>query len=277
MPRYTRAQVQRRRRIAAAILAALVLLLIGGCSALIALVAGGGSAHEAGSTADPAELVVPTTAADAPALAQLPAGDALAAGEVIGIDVSAHQGAIDWEAVRGDGIAFAYVKATEGVGHADARFDANWKGADDAGIARGAYHYFTLCSPGAAQAEAFLAAAPPDDAALPPVVDLELDSNCTERPTATEAKAEVDAFVAAVEKGWGRRVVVYSSREWRDLYPLPEEVDRPRWATSHGERPDGTWQVWQVRFDARVDGIDGDVDLDVLKVEELRTASALVA
>lgn len=54
-------------------------------------------------------------------------------GERYGIDVSAHQGPIDWTAVRADGIEFAYVKATEGGDFVDDRFGANWDGAADAG------------------------------------------------------------------------------------------------------------------------------------------------
>ena len=64
------------------------------------------------------------------------------------------------------------------------------------------------------EAEAFLAAAPPDDAALPPVVDLELDSNCTERPTATEAKAEVDQAVEEAKAS----PIPFDKDLWTDIY-----------------------------------------------------------
>jgi lysozyme len=47
-------------------------------------------------------------------------------GESYGVDVSSHQGTIDWDRVAADDIEFAYVKATEGGDLVDARFDRNW-------------------------------------------------------------------------------------------------------------------------------------------------------
>ncbi|HEX2267270.1 MAG TPA: GH25 family lysozyme [Actinomycetota bacterium] len=102
---------------------------------------------------------------------------ALRPGERYGIDVSHHQGTIDWRRVAADNISFAYIKASEGTDHRDRRFDVNWSRAGEAGIERGAYHFFTLCSPGDGQARNFLDALPPDGDALPPAVDLEIAGN----------------------------------------------------------------------------------------------------
>src|SRR6476620_6575337 len=79
---------------------------------------------------------------------------------VIGIDVSNHQGDIDWSALAGSNVAFAYIKATEGGDFRDKRFQLNWEGAKKAGITRGAYHFFTQCRPGAEQAKNFIATVP---------------------------------------------------------------------------------------------------------------------
>src|SRR3954453_10276082 len=57
-----------------------------------------------------------------------------------GIDVSHHQGQIDWSAVKASGIQFAYIKATEGTEFTDATFAENWRNSNTAGIVRGAYH-----------------------------------------------------------------------------------------------------------------------------------------
>lgn len=281
--RYTRQQVLRRRRIAALILAALVLIVFVSCTAgLVRLVSDGGEA-EATAAPEPTvdtgtdALTIPRTSTGASALAQLPSGESLRDGEVLGIDVSAHQGDIDWPTVRSAGVSFAYIKATEGVGHTDDAFATNWTSSRSAGVARGAYHYFTLCSSGTDQADAFLAAAPPDDASLPPAVDLELDGSCTQEPDSSTVKGEVDAFVTAVEKAWGRRVVVYSSWEWRNRYTLPEEAERPQWHSRNSRRPETDWDIWQVRFDARVDGIGSKVDLDVMDVAALQDAAVLKA
>ena len=67
----------------------------------------------------------------------------LEAGERYGVDVSNHQGDVDWERVADDGIEFAYIKATEGRDFLDARFATNWSEAGRRGIDRGAPLYVT--------------------------------------------------------------------------------------------------------------------------------------
>ncbi|WP_203416528.1 GH25 family lysozyme [Jiangella ureilytica] len=194
---------------------------------------------------------------------------ALEDGERYGIDVSAHQGEIDWDAVAGDGIKFAYIKASEGQNWVDGYFEQNWDGAEQAGLERGAYHFFTLCAPGEEQAENFLAVAPPDDDALPPVIDLELSGNCSDRPPADQVAAEVDAFVQLVEEAWGRHLLFYVRPDWDDVYPLRDGLDRRLWDYRFFRRPtDERWHVWQVNTFARVDGIDGPVDLDIMRNDE---------
>lgn len=187
-------------------------------------------------------------------------------GERYGIDVSAHQGRIDWTAVAADGIEFAYVKATEGGDFADARFDANWTGAAEAGLDRGAYHFFTLCTPGAAQARHFLAVAPPDPAALPPAVDLELAGNCGDRPGARELDRELDRFLFLVEDAWGEEALLYVGDDWEERYPGRERMGRPLWLRRFLLRPSAeAWWVWQLHGRAHVDGVEGGVDLDVMR------------
>lgn len=194
---------------------------------------------------------------------------ALEDGERYGIDVSAHQGEIDWDAVAGDGIKFAYIKASEGQNWVDGYFEQNWQGAEQAGLERGAYHFFTLCAPGDEQAENFLSVAPPDDDALPPVIDLELSGNCSDRPPADQVDAEVDAFVQLVEEAWDRHLLFYVRPDWDDVYPVRDGLDRRLWDYRFFRRPtDERWHVWQVNTFARVDGIDGPVDLDIMRNDE---------
>jgi lysozyme len=64
-----------------------------------------------------------------------------------GIDVSRHQRNIDWEAVskmkhKDITIQFAFIKASEGRTVADDYFAENWKDCKEAGILRGAYHFY---------------------------------------------------------------------------------------------------------------------------------------
>jgi lysozyme len=185
--------------------------------------------------------------------------------ERYGIDVSAHQEVIDWRQVASDGITFAYIKATEGGDFTDDRFDANWRGAREAGLDRGAYHYFTLCTPGADQAGHFLDVAPPESEVLPPAVDLELAGNCSARPDPEEVKEQLGEFIRLVEEAWGREVVLYVGDDFEQAYAVRQELDRPLWLRRFLLRPDvDGWLIWQLHGYARVHGIDGGVDLDVM-------------
>jgi lysozyme len=180
--------------------------------------------------------------------------------------VSAHQGRIDWGAVAGDDIAFAYVKASEGADFTDRRFTENWIGAQRARLRRGAYHFYSLCSPGEAQARHFLAVAAPDRTALPPAVDLELAGNCRSRPPAEVLLRELRAFLALVETAWDDRVLLYLGDDFDREYRIREHIDRALWQPRFLRRPevDG-WAIWQVGGFSRVAGIPGRVDLDVVR------------
>ncbi|HWA61575.1 MAG TPA: GH25 family lysozyme [Caulobacteraceae bacterium] len=183
---------------------------------------------------------------------------------VRGIDVSHHQGVIDWAAVARDDIAFAYLKASEGADHRDDAFAGNWKAARAAGLRVGAYHYFTFCRSGAAQAANFLTTVPHAADALPPVVDLEFGGNCQIRPGPEALRAQLAAFLGPVEAREGKPAIFYATQEFLAAYgeALP---DRRVWRRSialepaRGER----WVFWQYHNRGRVSGVKGPVDLNV--------------
>jgi lysozyme len=191
-------------------------------------------------------------------------------GETYGVDVSNHQGPIDWAKVARDDVSFAYIKATEGRDFVDRSFEANWAGAAAAGIPRGAYHFFTLCAPGAAQAANFLRVVPTAPDALPPAVDLEY-AGCERRPSAEEFSRELRTFISTVEQRTGRRVLIYSIEVFEKRYPLDEWSDRRQWERRLFRRPEtDDWTVWQVSHLADIDGVSGGVDLDVGRLAELQ-------
>lgn len=176
-------------------------------------------------------------------------------GERYGIDVSHHQGEIDWQRVADDDISFAYIKATEGGDWTDVRFVENWEGAGAAGLERGAYHFFTLCAPGDAQARQFLSILPEDDDALPPAVDLELAGNCSARPNNADVQRELDVFLRSVEEATGLTMVVYAGDDFEGRYPVREQLDRPLWHRRILRRPTvAGWVIWQVMGHAHVRG-----------------------
>lgn len=87
--------------------------------------------------------------------------------EVRGVDVSHHQGDIDWTALAQDDVSFAYIKATEGGDWVDPKFTENWEAAHEAGVIRGAYHFFTFCRSGVDQAANLIATVPKASGMLP--------------------------------------------------------------------------------------------------------------
>ncbi|PTE07257.1 glycoside hydrolase family 25 protein [Mesorhizobium helmanticense] len=184
---------------------------------------------------------------------------------VRGIDVSHHQGKIDWQRVAADDVAFAVIKATEGGDHVDDAFATNLSEARAAGLAVGAYHFFTFCRPGADQARNFISIVPRDQPLLPPVVDVEFGGNCPQRPSPEQLQAELSAFLGPVEAAFGKTAIVYVTDEAARIY-AEQIAARPHWRRSLALRPShDNWIYWQYHDKGRVDGIVGDVDLNVLQ------------
>jgi lysozyme len=191
----------------------------------------------------------------------------LAARYVQGVDVSHHQGAIDWRTLAADDIAFAYIKATEGADHVDARFAFNWREAAAAGLYRGAYHFFTLCRSGASQAQNFIAVVPRDAGVLPAAVDLEHMGPCRRGPTMTDVVGEARIFMDAVEAHYGVRPIIYTTREFHDAY-LSDVTGERFWIRSLGVPPrfrERDWIIWQHHNRGHKRGVSGPIDLNAFR------------
>ncbi len=87
-----------------------------------------------------------------------------------GIDISEHQGEIDWAKIDRREVNFVFIKATEGGDYRDLRFDRNWLGSKNVKIDRGADHFFTFCKAGSLQAQNFSDTVPVSQDILPPVI-----------------------------------------------------------------------------------------------------------
>jgi lysozyme len=164
---------------------------------------------------------------------------------VKGIDVSHHNGTIDWRAVADDGVKFAYIKATEGKDFQDDRFITNCRDATTAGVVCGAYHYFRLG---------------------PPAVDLETWGNSSNRPSVADFQAQLTDYLNALRKEYGTEPVLYASSDFIHDY-LGNNAPKRLWyravvLSPHLEGYDN-WTFWQYSERARVKGIAGFVDMDV--------------
>jgi lysozyme len=185
---------------------------------------------------------------------------------VAGIDVSDHQGSVDWNAVKQAGKFFAFIKATDGITWTDPDFATNWSGAKAAGLLRGAYHFYETNDDPTAQAENFLNAVQLEAGDLPPVVDIEkLHSG----GSVSQVVKDLQTWLDVVEKATGRMPIIYTDRSfWASLgtsafglYPL--------WIAEYGVQspslPAGwaSWTFWQFSESGTVAGVSGSVDLDV--------------
>lgn len=189
-----------------------------------------------------------------------------------GIDVSHHQGDIDWSRLAAlSNVRFAIMKATEGGDFRDRKFAENWRRAGEAGIVRGAYHFFTFCRPGRDQAENVLATVPADPVALPVAVDIEFHGNCGKVPTVDELADELNAFMDTIRGTFPDKPIFYVTQEIYDRYLKGNEARFPRhylWLRSIAREPKqqdcGRWSIWQFADNGTLEGIQGPVDLNAL-------------
>jgi lysozyme len=186
-----------------------------------------------------------------------------------GIDVSKYQGEIDWNAVAGSGVKFAWIKATEGGDHLDERFQANWQGAKLAGIPHGAYLFAYWCRAPMDEAIWFEQNVPVEDDALPPVLDVEPtpDSRTCRRHLERDATvADMKVMLDEMERHFGKRPIIYTSVDfYRAILAGGAFADYPIWVRSTKHNPavpygDRDWKFWQYRADGTVPGIEGYVD-----------------
>ncbi len=251
-------------RVVAAVAAALLLVLAGCSTTPETTSEPSPTPNTPASTRAPSASPTPPTPAPTPTPPPTPE-------PARGIDVSHHQGTIDWGAVSRDDLDFAYLKATEGSTFTDPAFATHAREAEAAGLRVGGYHYFSLCSPGQSQGEHFAATLGAQREggvrlALPPAVDLELLGSCADPPPREELLGEVRAFLDVVEADTGQRVVVYSFPDFEATYRFAGQIDRRQWVRRLGDRPPRRdWWLWQRSQSADVAGISGPVDLNLLK------------
>lgn len=190
---------------------------------------------------------------------------------VRGIDVSSHQGIIDWEKISLQNIDFAFIKATEGGSFSDKMFAENWEGAFSSGIITGAYHFFSFESPSEAQAANFISAVPKREGMLPPVVDIELYGEFEKSPMdKNKIKERLDGLLERLYDYYGVRPILYATMRAYKLYLENDYSEHLIWIRNvyfPPALPDKrNWSFWQYSHKGRLDGYTGKerfIDLNV--------------
>ena len=198
-----------------------------------------------------------------------------------GIDVSKYQSMIAWKEVRNMKIkaiqlGFVFIKATEGTENTDPQFKRNWKKSKDAGMLRGAYHFFIGSKDGQMQAENFIDKVDLETGDLPPVLDVEQLNSAT----SVQFKKELKKWLAIVEDHYGVKPVIYTNVDFYNRN-LGSEFDKyPLWVAhyyqSNQPRINRGWLFWQHSDMGRVNGIVSKVDFNVFNGDSLDFKNILI-
>lgn len=189
--------------------------------------------------------------------------------KVRGVDVSSYQGEIDWKELSTKGIDFAFIKATEGSGQVDEKFEYNFKNAADTKLYYGAYHFFSYDSSGKEQAEHFIKTVEKKTGMLAPVIDLEFYGKYEDDPKdSSDVVPEVSDMAKALEEHYGIKPIIYATGKSYDKYIKGSKLeDYPLWIRNVYFKPlfAGDWVFWQYSDDAKLEGYKGEeehIDMD---------------
>lgn len=185
-----------------------------------------------------------------------------------GIDISHHQGDIDWEklsnaSVNSEPISFIFIKATEGKDYLDENFNDNFYQAREHGFLRGAYHYFKPNIQASEQAKYFLKQVHLEEGDLPPVLDIEETGSLSPEQL---RKASL-TWLKIVEKQYKVPPILYTNYKFKKDYLNTKEFDHyPYWIAHYYVRSltySGKWRFWQHTDCGKLEGIKTKVDLNI--------------
>jgi lysozyme len=184
---------------------------------------------------------------------------------LLGIDVSANQGTVDWSAVRNAGVVFGVARAIRENGLVDNFFVRNWTEMKSSGIVRGAYIFFNAAKDAADQAQKFLSTVQVGENDLPPVLDIEKNEGVT-GPALIES---VQKWLDIVERETGRKPIIYTGLSFWNSNMNDQFGTYPLWIARYGVNnpeplPKGwnSWTFWQYTESGSVAGIAGNVDMN---------------
>ncbi|MBA8824942.1 GH25 family lysozyme M1 (1,4-beta-N-acetylmuramidase) [Saccharopolyspora lacisalsi] len=191
-----------------------------------------------------------------------------------GIDVSNHNGNIQWNEVAASGQKFAFVLATDGTSFTNPMFNEQFNGAKQAGLVAGAYHFGRPTTSAVAQADRLMntMGSSAKGESLAPVLDMEVSSsgdNCYGK-SPKQLGAWTQRFLDRVKERTGQEGIIYSSTSfWSQCMGGTHAFDdNPLWMASYGvDNPDlfGGWDkytFWQYTNKGHVPGISGYTDIN---------------
>ena len=193
-------------------------------------------------------------------------------GNVMGIDISKHNGTVDWNAVKNAGVEFVILRcgyrgSASGVLVEDEKFRTNIKGATAAGLKVGIYFFSQAVNEMEAVEEASLTLSliKGHKISYPVYIDVEAANGRADGLSAAERTKVVKAFCETIRDS-GYTAGVYSNKNW-----FAEKMDTGAfgnyriWLAQYTESPTytGRYEMWQYSSRGTIPGIKGDVDLNI--------------
>jgi lysozyme len=190
-----------------------------------------------------------------------------------GIDVSKHQRIINWKSVKkmnveGIKIHFAFIKATEGSRSFDVNFYQNMLRAKQAGVVRGAYHFYRPNKDPKAQADNFARMVDLKPGDLPPVLDIEEENGQSRE----KIRKDIKTWLVLIERKFGVRPIIYSNADFYNRNLEGHFDNYPLWIAHYkgfgSPRISRDWHFWQHSEAAHINGISSKVDMNVFNGSE---------
>lgn len=193
-----------------------------------------------------------------------------------GIDVSHHNGDIDWEKVSSynahhSAIKFCFIKSTEGVDHIDTKYSSNWSALKERNIVRGAYHFFNTKSDPRLQALNYILQVKLEAGDMPPILDFE--NGVRGSRNKRKLAENLGIWINLIEKHYGVKPIIYTNKYLYKEYIEEHYKEYPIWISQYNTNAlngyfDEHLAFWQYSMKGKVEGINTDVDFNVFLGEE---------
>ena len=196
-----------------------------------------------------------------------------------GIDISYHSGTVDWPTVKAQGFRFAFLKATEGDDLKDSTFASHWRQVKQAGLLRGAYHFYVTEDDPDTQAAFFMRNVTLEPGDLAPVVDIELIGHHTPKDSLAQ---RFQRFLSVIESHYGVKPIIYTTAKFWDEHFPGQFGDYPLWVAEYDvdvpRIPNGwdAWHLWQWQGDTLITGIEKGADITRINRDELELTDLIV-
>lgn len=191
----------------------------------------------------------------------------------VGIDVSKHNGNIDWKAVKNSGVSFAIIRCgyrgySTGVMVEDPTFRTNIRGALAAGLRVGVYYYSQAVDEVEAVEEASMVInlVSGYGLQLPVYMDVEASGGRADSISVSQRTANIKAFCGTIQSA-GYKAGVYANKTWLNSYINASSISNYHiWLAQYAKEPTYTatrYDMWQYTSKGRVSGISGNVDMNI--------------